>query len=305
MSRTAVWLRWLAAALVLLGATLLAWAGFQIVQRWMSNDALAQPAVGPAVSPLLPPGAEADALGRLTAWPGKQRVPCPEQTPDTVVILVLGQSNAGNHGQTLTVREPRPEVLNWQAGSCTLAGSPLLGATGQGGEPWTLLADHLVQGQQAKQVVIAPLAVTGSGISRWVPGGDIDQQLVREVRLLQSLYRTTHVVWVQGETDFGEIQSEERYRSSLLSVVKTLRSLGVRAPVHVSVATRCNNRVPWTADNGIARAQASIVSVPDHILRGVNMDELLGATDRYDGCHLNTQGLNAVALAWAQLLTLR
>ncbi|MES2887115.1 MAG: sialate O-acetylesterase [Pseudomonadota bacterium] len=302
MTGPAARLRWLAAALVLVGAVLLAWGGFQLVQRWMPPVALAQPTVSPVVMPPLPPGAEADALGRLTAWPGKKSVPCPEQTPDTAVILVLGQSNAGNHGQTLAIREPRPEVLNWQVGGCTLASSPLLGATGQGGEPWTLLADQLVKGQQAKQVVIAPLAVTSSGISRWVPGGDIDQQLVSEVRSLQSLYRTTHVVWVQGETDFGETQPEERYRSSLLSVVKTLRSLGVRAPVHVSVATRCNTRVPWTPDNGIARAQASVVSVPDHILAGVNMDALLGVEDRYDGCHLNTQGLSAVALAWAQLL---
>ncbi len=295
-------LRVIAAVLIILGLGLLTTAGVQVVRRLSPPEPPPVPTALPPPMPPLPAGAEVDTLGRLTAWPGKTSVPCPAQTPGTAVILVLGQSNAGNHGEVAAAREPQPQVLNWHQGHCSMAASPLLGATGQGGEPWTLLADQLIQAHSGiDNVIIAPIVVAASGISRWVPGGDIDQQLLQDVRALQSTYRTTHVIWLQGETDFAAGTPQERYRSSLLSVIKTLRSVGVRAPVFVSVATRCGAQAPWRADNEVAQAQTAVVNPDEHILPGVYLDQVLGSGDRFDGCHLSAQGLRTLSSAWARL----
>lgn len=293
-------LRWIAIFLAILGLGLLVLAGVQIwSQRPLDAPTAATGPLQLPPPPNLPPDAAQDPLGRLTAWPGKTETPCPAQEAGTAVILILGQSNAGNHAALEGARATQPRVFNWSQGQCYLAASPLLGATGQAGEPWTLLADQLLASQQFTAVVIAPIAVQGSPISRWVPGGDIDQYLVQDVRALQSLYRTTHVVWLQGEADFAAGTSEERYRSSLLSVVKTLHSVGVRAPFYVSTATRCTPHPVWRAENPVALAQNAVVNSNDQILSGVNMDQLLAADDRFDGCHLSAQGLRKVADAWS------
>lgn len=296
-------LRVIAVLLIVLGLGLLVTAGVQVARKLSPPEPPPVPTAPPPPTPPMPAGAEVDSLGRLTAWPRKTDVPCPPQSPSTAVILVLGQSNAGNHGESLAERPaPSGKVLNWHQGRCSVAASPLLGATGQGGEPWSLLAEKLVTANRGiDTVVIAPIAVMGSGIARWVPGGDIDQVLVQDVRALQSIYRTTHVLWVQGETDFAAGTPQDRYRTGLLSVIKTLRSLGVRAPVFVSVATRCSLQRPWHADNEIAQAQAAVTSPPDQVLPGVNMDAVLGGADRFDGCHLSTQGLQTLVDAWTQL----
>src|SRR4051794_29705035 len=39
----------------------------------------------------------ADQVGRLTSADKKKAVGCPQQTDRTAVLLLLGQSNAGNH----------------------------------------------------------------------------------------------------------------------------------------------------------------------------------------------------------------
>ncbi len=301
-------LRLIAALLAVLGVGLLVLAGVQIWSRQPPPNAVSTAApeslpIAPA--PALPPGATLDALGRLTAWPGKAETRCPTQEATTAVILILGQSNAGNHAAIDSARATDARVFNWSQGQCYLAAPPLLGATGQAGEPWTLLADQLLASQKFTAVVITPISVQGSPISRWVPGGDIDQHLVQDVRALQSLYRTTHVVWLQGEADFAAGTTEERYRTGLLSVVKTLRSVGVRAPVYISRASRCATRPMWHAENPVALAQNAVVNPTEQIFSGVNVDQLLTANDRFDGCHLSAQGLHKLAEAWTLLWTQR
>ena len=94
------------------------------------------------------------------------------------MLLVLGQSNAANHAQKrFTTRYPN-HVVNYFGGKCYVASSPLLGATGQGGEFITLLADLLISNGTYKNIVIIATAVEGSPISRWVRHGDLNESLI-------------------------------------------------------------------------------------------------------------------------------
>jgi len=101
-----------------------------------------------------PPSGTHDTFGRLLSFPGKTAVPCPAQTADMAVILAIGQSNAANHASTrLTTRHPE-QVFNLFDGKCYVAASPLLGATGEGGEFLTPLADRLIDDGAYKTVII-------------------------------------------------------------------------------------------------------------------------------------------------------
>ena len=79
-----------------------------------------------------------DQFGRLLRYPGKTEIACPSQDHMTAVLLVIGQSNAANYqGQRHQSGDDR--VINFSAGHCYRAASPLLGADGELGETWTLL----------------------------------------------------------------------------------------------------------------------------------------------------------------------
>jgi len=93
-----------------------------------------------------------DQFGRLLSYPGKTEIACPSQDQMTAVLLVIGQSNAANYqGQRHQSGDDR--VINFSAGHCYRAASPLLGADGELGETWTLLGTKLIQSGLYRTVI--------------------------------------------------------------------------------------------------------------------------------------------------------
>ena len=118
-----------------------------------------------------------DQFGRLLSYPGKTEIACPSQDQMTAVLLVIGQSNAANYqGQRHQSGDDR--VINFSAGHCYRAASPLLGADGELGETWTLLGTKLIQSGLYRTVILIPAAVGGSAIHRWADGGDLNKMMV-------------------------------------------------------------------------------------------------------------------------------
>jgi carbohydrate esterase-like sialic acid-specific acetylesterase len=252
----------------------------------------------------------ADPLGRLTSHDGKKAVACPQQTDRTAVLLLMGQSNAGNHAGQRFRSEHGDALINFFDGRCYVAASPLLGSDGTSGEYWTQLGNLLLDRGSFDQVVLAPAAVAGSEVSRWAPGGDLNGAVLETVSQVQRRgFRVTHVLWVQGEIDYVKGTKEKDYRDRFLSMVSSLRSHGVAAPVYVSVATKClgvasNGGTRFhSADNPVARAQLALPDPGANLRSGVNSDALLGDLDRFDECHFSSSGEQKVARAWADLLS--
>src|SRR5215472_16337503 len=196
-----------------------------------------------------------DRFGRLLGYPGKIEIPCPIQDDMTAVLLVIGQSNAANYqGQRHQSEDDR--VVNFAAGRCYRAASPLLGADGRMGETWTLLGTKLVRAGLYRSVVLIPVAVGGSAVRRWAAGGDINAAMLAATRAAKARYTITGVLFDQGAADFALHTSEPQYRTDLASLIDSLRAAGVEAPFFI---TRCSIGVAdWRPDNPIARAQASL-----------------------------------------------
>ncbi|WP_138910060.1 sialate O-acetylesterase, partial [Streptomyces chryseus] len=137
-----------------------------------------------------------------------------------------GQRHRSNYGA---------RVVNAFDKRCFIAASPLLGSTNTRGEFWTLLANNLIASGQNDNVILAPLAYSGSEVARWAAGGDFNPVLVDTVKKLQdSGYRITNVLWVQGEADLVIGTPAEAYQERFMSMVDTLRQHGVDAPVYIS-----------------------------------------------------------------------
>ncbi len=241
-----------------------------------------------------------DAFGRLISFPGKTAVPCPQQDRRTAVIFVAGQSNAANYGEKRQTTAYGDRVVAFFHGACTIAASPLLGADSSEGESLTPMADELIRSGRYDRVVLAPVAVGGTEIARWVEG-DLAPVLGQSLDDVQARYKVTHAIWHQGENDALIGSSAADYRRSFDTLLARWRAQGMAAPVFVSVTTRCYPN--WTPDNPVAQAQRSLPDPARGLYRGPDSDALLPVSELRDGaCHHNAAGQAHLAKLFAAAL---
>jgi hypothetical protein len=229
-----------------------------------------------------------DANGRLTFYPGKASVPCPPQEARMAVIFVAGQSNAANSAERLQTTAFGDRVVAFFEGVCTVAASPLLGATAIEGESLTPMADELIRSGRFDRVVLAPVAVGGTEIARWVEG-DLAPVLRQALAAVQARYKVTHAIWHQGETDADNGTSAADYRRRFDTLLGRWRAQGLAAPVLVSVTTRCDPA--WKPENPVAQAQRSLPDPARGLYPGADSDANLPADELRGGeCHHNAAG---------------
>jgi Carbohydrate esterase, sialic acid-specific acetylesterase len=241
-----------------------------------------------------------DQFGRLRRYQGKVEIPCPAQDSETAVFVVAGQSNSANHGgqrfQSVT-----GQVLNYFEGRCFLASSPFLGAEGILGESWTLLGHRLVQANVYHRVIFIPAGVGNTPMSRWAQGGDLNRMLDSVVRDAKAHYTIDGVLWHQGETDYRLRTAKDAYETQLRSLISSIRSAGVLAPIYISAASYEERYTDWTPANPIVDAQRSVVD-GSGVFAGPNTD-IIGAADRYDGTHFSSSGQEKFADQWFEILS--
>jgi len=217
-----------------------------------------------------------------------------------LVLLVLGQSNAGNHGEP-SATPGLPQVLVTQAGACGLSGDPLPGGTGRGASPWPLLRGQLAPARTASPIVIQLLAVDASALQDWI--GDGSALRHRLTTMLAASKATglapALVLWQQGEADAQRGTSEEDYRRGLLALRRLLVSAGTDASIVMARSTVCRS-APYAP---VRRAMAALASdLPTQFQLGPDTDQLVGPQMRPDGCHWSQAGLLAAATLWAEAL---
>ena len=216
----------------------------------------------------------------------------------TATILVFGQSNGANSGDTPYT--PRGRVFNFNLfdGKCYVAKDPLLGATEARGNFASRMADMLIERGVFDSVILATISVGGSRIEEWTTGG------ARHRRLQITIQRThalglyfTHALWHQGESNAGPDANSYAYKACFMNIHEALRRYGMNAPIYVAQATVCNS-----PPNEIIRsAQRALIDPAKGILAGPDTDSI-GLEDRFDNCHMNETGLIKHAQLWTQAL---
>src|SRR5579871_1443120 len=104
----------------------------------------------------------------------------------SLAFLILGQSNAGNHGSRNFTAGSRVFNFNPFDGLIYKAADPLLGATGEGGSPWCLMSDSLIARRIADEILLASIAVGGATISDWAPGGPYNHRMMYTLDRVQA-----------------------------------------------------------------------------------------------------------------------
>jgi hypothetical protein len=220
-----------------------------------------------------------------------------EEIGDACVLLIIGQSNGANHGETRSTANRAVFNFNPFDGLCYRACDPLLGATGDGGSPWCILGDALIADGFAQSILLCSFAVGGSTVAEWAPGGTYHHRLTYGIAALrQAGFEPTYVLWHQGEADALYGTSAEDYSKAFQELVTSLRELGIRVPIYVALASYF--AIPQGYERSqaiIRRAQQSLISPQHAILPGPDTDMI---RDRFDGSHMGTAGLREHARLW-------
>jgi hypothetical protein len=219
----------------------------------------------------------------------------------TVVIVIVGQSNAANHGTGRYLARHRVDNFNLYDGKCYHAADPLLGASGDGGNFAARLGDKLIEGGLFDRVILAPIAMGGTTVEQWAEEGMFNRRIPVVIRRLHDAgLSADFILWQQGEGNqgVGDIGGRQ-YRKNLLEVVQTFRRYGVTAPFFISLTTTCGGPHP-NAEN-IRAGQKSAVNPIAAIYQGADTDTV-GLEHRWDSCHFNEVGLDMVASLWLEVI---
>jgi hypothetical protein len=219
----------------------------------------------------------------------------------SAVLLILGQSNAANHGQGRFAAGPQVCNFNPFNGRIYPAADPLLGATGGGGSPWCAMSDALIARGFADEILLVPVAVGGSTVADWAPGGPRNHRLMYALdRLAKHGSAPTHILWHQGEADALYGTSGDDYVASFDRFAGSLRACGITGPIYVAIATYFGIPPGHERQQAtIAAAQARLIDPAAGILQGPCTDLI---RDRYDDCHFDETGLRKHAAAWVEVL---
>ncbi|MDI1233208.1 MAG: sialate O-acetylesterase [bacterium] len=223
------------------------------------------------------------------------------KSDSTIFILALGQSNAANSGgEYYTVRH---NVLNFYEGTLYKAEEPLIGASGDGGCVWTMLADKLIDSGWCKKVVIITIAQDGSTMDRWA-NGDLNIKLKNTLTDLNAhQIQPTWVFWHQGESDNG--YSHKNYKRDLFKVVADIKAANIKAPFYCSVATYCIgvlDKQPHGLDFELQAIQRDFIKSNANVLEGPFTDSLIYAFQRHDTQHFSYYGNQQYAQLWFNAL---
>lgn len=218
-----------------------------------------------------------------------------------LVLLALGQSNAGNHGTPGAVAEPAVALAVGTA--CLWADDPLPGATGSGGSIWRRLPAALRPALRGRPVVLSVLALDASSIAEWTqPQGALNRRLGAQVAALkQAGLAPDYVLWQQGEADALKQTGTAAYLHALQRLAAQLDAAGTQAPLLLARSSRCRS----APDPAIGKALEQAWASSPRFLPGPDTDGLLDDTARSDGCHLNAAGLQRAAQAWADAIAAR
>lgn len=206
------------------------------------------------------------------------------------VFLILGQSNAANHGEG---RATSAHGLAWSENACFMLADPVPGGTGSGGSIWPRFADAWFA-RTGERSLFLVLAIDATSVGEWAG----NPHLVHRFEALLDALRQHElspdaVFWQQGEADARRSTSTASYTENLRAVIARLRAGGVSSPVFLARSTRCRSE----AAEPIRAAVDSLIDPGSAILAGPDTDRI-GLGLRHDGCHFGAEGLAQAAAAW-------
>lgn len=227
--------------------------------------------------------------------------PCMFTNPRSLMLLVLGQSNAGNHGELPSLSanslSAGPTTFFYR-GQCFKTSGLAPGATGEGSNIWTTLGPKL-EVMSGRPVVFSVLAVSSTRIQDWITPGVLRAQLIETIEEQRRHgFTPDAILWQQGEADARAGTSTSEYMRDFQQLAALLRTHGITAPILAALSTRCRN----AGSNSVRTAIEQLAHNDSSIKIGPDTDLLTETHFRHDGCHFSESGIEESANAWTSII---
>lgn len=225
--------------------------------------------------------------------------PCAGADQAALRLLILGQSNAANHGAPAE-NDGRPTLDLWTPQGCVQATDPLPGGSGSGGSIWSHLPDALRALGRQHRLSLAVIAVDASSIADWSDAkGPLGRHLQQRLQALHAAgWQPDLVLWQQGEADTRKGTAQAEYQQSFERLRLSLREQGIAAPMLLARSTLCGGR----RSEPVRAAITDLQRLHTDLLAGPDTDQLDAAATRFGACHFSQAGLAQAAGLWARTI---
>lgn len=223
----------------------------------------------------------------------------------SLVLLIIGNSNAANYGQQSY--SCRGKVYNYYKGSLYKASDPLPGSGGTGGSVWTRAADRLIQTGLYDKVILIPTAQGSSIVSDWVGVGKYKNKLDKLTISLSDIgIEPSHIVLWFGENENLAGLDPQSIKADYVELIRGLKASYPQSTIDIFISSYHRGRDKILGENETIReVQLSLVNEPNLVFRGVDTDRLQLASDRFDGLHYSDQGLKKISDSFVELIRLQ
>lgn len=254
-------------------------AGIYVQHRWPLGRVRDEWRTRPTPAPA--------SLATLQAMPAERRL----------VLLVCGQSHAGNYGTPPA--NGGAGVYAFADHTLFVAKDPLPGGDGYGGSIWSRLGALLRLDGRHDAVVFAIAAEGSTRVADWAPGGRLHPRLEMRLQELATAGLTPDAfLWLQGETDaWDPATAGADHAEKLVAVLAAVRRVFPNVPAVLATSTYGRGMMVNTQ---VRAAVRQVAGLPGNFA-GPDLD-LLGEAFRSDGVHLNAEGLEAAAQQWQRSL---
>ncbi len=144
------------------------------------------------------------------------------------IYLLMGQSNMAGRG--VVEKEDKtahPRVLMFRTnGTWVPAIEPITRDANKthGVGPGVAFGKAMAEKDPNVTIGLVPTAVGGTPLSRWVKGGDLYENAVREAKQAMKDGTLAGILWHQGESDTGTDEKANTYETRLAKMISDLRS---------------------------------------------------------------------------------
>ena len=153
-------------------------------------------------------------------------IACSAGAQDMRLFLLVGQSNMAGRGRNYqNDNADNPAIVKLDKdGNWVSATEPVhFDKRAAGAGLSTSFAREYIKSNPGEKVGLIPCAVGGTGIRRWVPGGDLFKKAVERARIAEKDGQIIGILWHQGEHDASAKERADIYERQLTAVVEGFR----------------------------------------------------------------------------------
>lgn len=225
----------------------------------------------------------------------KSKVNCPKNSD---IIIILGQSNAANNVLSKITKSNKD--VNFFNNKCYKVTEPILGATASYQSITSSLSSKL---KNDKPIIFINNSVSGSSILDWSSNETgLSSYVNKNLNNVLKENNLKYIIWIQGESDSSNLTIDyikhfEIMKNKILENINPKKIMGYKFIISQTSICGLDNK----SNLNLIEQQKKLGTKFSNVIV-VKITDSLDNNYRYDGCHLNTFGVEEVTNEFSKII---